>query len=176
MANKSGQTVTTNTVTQSGENAFITVPESGYYDNTSKISVPIETIQNNVEVNGKASACISSFVSRMWNVAADRDTSDMSFGTSSDTTSIKTSTATHNSTSRTASFGILRDMKVYVYWVSNGRGGALDSVTVKHNNTNISNGSIIDVKTNDKINLTFTLYNSGGDFGLSGTMVFIYEV
>ena len=48
MANKSGSTVNATTVTESGTNALITMPSNGYYSTSSKISVPIETIKNNV--------------------------------------------------------------------------------------------------------------------------------
>ena len=43
-----GQTLTSSIITEEGENAIITIPEEGHYDGTSKISVPIETIKNNV--------------------------------------------------------------------------------------------------------------------------------
>ena len=49
MANKSGTTVSSTTVTESGENALITIPSNGYYSTSSKISVPIETIKNEVD-------------------------------------------------------------------------------------------------------------------------------
>ena len=49
MANKSGATVSATTVTESGTNALISIPANGYYDTNSKISVPIETIKNNVD-------------------------------------------------------------------------------------------------------------------------------
>ena len=48
MANKSGATVSATTVAESGENALITIPNSGYYDTNSKVSVPIETIKSNI--------------------------------------------------------------------------------------------------------------------------------
>ena len=49
MANKSGATVSATTVTESGTNALISIPSNGYYSTSSKISVPIETIKNNVD-------------------------------------------------------------------------------------------------------------------------------
>ena len=48
MANKAGATVSATTVTESGTNALITIPSNGYYDTSSKISVPIETIKDSV--------------------------------------------------------------------------------------------------------------------------------
>ena len=48
MANKAGTTTAVSTVTESGTNALITIPANGYYSTSSKISVPISTIQNNV--------------------------------------------------------------------------------------------------------------------------------
>ena len=52
MANKSGATVSATTVTESGTNALISIPSNGYYDTNSKISVPIETIKNEVSSLG----------------------------------------------------------------------------------------------------------------------------
>ena len=46
MTNKSGTTTTASTVTESGDNALITIPANGYYSTGSKISVPIETIKS----------------------------------------------------------------------------------------------------------------------------------
>ena len=45
MANKAGTTTVATTVTESGDNALITIPANGYYSTSSKISVPIETIE-----------------------------------------------------------------------------------------------------------------------------------
>ena len=55
MANYAGKTVTASKVTENGANAEITVPSAGYYGTDSKVSVPIETIKNNVSsLNSKA--------------------------------------------------------------------------------------------------------------------------
>ena len=53
MTNKSGKTVAATTVTESEDktNALITMPSNGYYSTSSKISVPIETIKNNISSN-----------------------------------------------------------------------------------------------------------------------------
>ena len=48
MTNKSGATVSATTITESGANALITIPENAYYSTSSKISVPIQTIKNEV--------------------------------------------------------------------------------------------------------------------------------
>lgn len=48
MANKGGTTTAATSVTESGTNALITIPANGYYTTSSKISVPVETIKNNV--------------------------------------------------------------------------------------------------------------------------------
>ena len=48
MTNKAGTTTAATTVTESGDNALITIPANGYYSTSSKISVPIETIKNEV--------------------------------------------------------------------------------------------------------------------------------
>ena len=54
MVNYVGKTVTASTVKQNGTNAEITIPSAGYYGTDSKISVPVETIKNNVsELNSK---------------------------------------------------------------------------------------------------------------------------
>jgi len=45
MANKSGTTTAATTVTKNGDTALITIPANGYYSTSSKISVPVETIQ-----------------------------------------------------------------------------------------------------------------------------------
>ena len=52
MTNKSGTTTTASTVTESGTNALISIPSNGYYSTSSKISVPIETIKNEVSSLG----------------------------------------------------------------------------------------------------------------------------
>ena len=53
MTNKAGTTTAASTVTESGDNALITIPAAGYYSTTSKISVPISEINgNNQEVPG----------------------------------------------------------------------------------------------------------------------------
>ena len=48
MVDKGGSTVTASTVAQNGDNAEITIPTTGYYNTSSKLSVPIETLKNNV--------------------------------------------------------------------------------------------------------------------------------
>ena len=50
MANNANKTLSSTKVTESDdqENALITIPSSGYYDETSQISVPVETIKKNV--------------------------------------------------------------------------------------------------------------------------------
>ena len=50
MANNANKTLSATTVTESEDktNALIAIPSSGYYDETSQISVPVETIKNNV--------------------------------------------------------------------------------------------------------------------------------
>ena len=48
MANNANKTLSATTVTESGTNALITIPSNGYYSTSSKISVPIETIKNEV--------------------------------------------------------------------------------------------------------------------------------
>ena len=49
MENYAGQTLTATTITESGENAEITIPQAGYYDTTSKISVPVNVINSNLK-------------------------------------------------------------------------------------------------------------------------------
>ena len=49
---KSGATVSATTVIESGTNALISIPSNGYYSTSSKISVPIETIKNEVSSLG----------------------------------------------------------------------------------------------------------------------------
>ena len=48
MENYAGQTVSATQVTESGENAEITIPQAGYYDTTSKISIPVSEISGNL--------------------------------------------------------------------------------------------------------------------------------
>ena len=48
MTDNSNKTVTASTISESGSNAIITIPETAYYDSNSKISVPIEIIKKNV--------------------------------------------------------------------------------------------------------------------------------
>ena len=48
MANYAGKTVTASTITENGENAEITIPEAGYYGTDSKVSIPVETIKDNI--------------------------------------------------------------------------------------------------------------------------------
>ena len=48
MTNKAGTTTAATTVTESGDNALITIPANGYYSTSSKISVPIETLNSNL--------------------------------------------------------------------------------------------------------------------------------
>lgn len=48
MPNKANTTVAATTVSESGSNALITVPVSGYYDTDSKLQVPVETIKKQV--------------------------------------------------------------------------------------------------------------------------------
>ena len=47
MANKAGQTVTATTITESedGKNTLVTIPQAGYYDETSQISVPASNLE-----------------------------------------------------------------------------------------------------------------------------------
>ena len=49
MENYAGQTVSATTVTESGENAEITIPQAGYYDTTSKISIPASEMSSNLD-------------------------------------------------------------------------------------------------------------------------------
>ena len=44
MENYAGQTLTATTVTENGNNAEIAIPQSGYYDATTKISIPVSEI------------------------------------------------------------------------------------------------------------------------------------
>ena len=47
MENYAGQTVSASTIVENGENAEITISQAGYYDTTSKISVPVSEINSN---------------------------------------------------------------------------------------------------------------------------------
>ena len=62
MVNKSGTTTTASTVTESGDNALITIPANGYYSTSSKISVPIETIKNEVNLSNLQSGTFTATV------------------------------------------------------------------------------------------------------------------
>ena len=57
MENYAGQTVSATTVTESGENALITIPEAGYYDTNSKISV----LTNNIASSNATQICHETF-------------------------------------------------------------------------------------------------------------------
>ena len=48
MENYAGQTVEATTLTESGENAEITIPQNGYYTTESKISVPVSKVNSNL--------------------------------------------------------------------------------------------------------------------------------
>ena len=48
MENYAGKTVSASTITESGENALITIPQNGYYSTSSKISVPVSEISSNL--------------------------------------------------------------------------------------------------------------------------------
>ena len=48
MENYAGQTVSATQVTESGENAEITIPKNGYYSTSSKISIPVSEINSNL--------------------------------------------------------------------------------------------------------------------------------
>ena len=66
-------TIKGETITENGNNALITIPSSGYYDETSKISVSITTIKNEIDsLNGTLSVIGSS--GRCYNVSADGKT------------------------------------------------------------------------------------------------------
>jgi len=54
MTNKSGTTTVASTVTQSGTNALITMPAAGYYDTSSKISVPMSKIASGFTKQSKS--------------------------------------------------------------------------------------------------------------------------
>ncbi|MEE1256226.1 MAG: hypothetical protein UHN47_06910 [Lachnospiraceae bacterium] len=57
MKDKSGTTTAATTVTENGDNALITIPESGYYTTGSTLSVPVETLKNEVSsLNSSLSA------------------------------------------------------------------------------------------------------------------------
>ena len=55
MANNANKTLSATTVTESEDktNALISIPSNGYYSTSSKISVPIETIKNEITIYGK---------------------------------------------------------------------------------------------------------------------------
>ena len=59
MTNKAGTTTAATTITENGDNALITIPEEGHYDETSTISVPIETIKNEIDISLKKLGSIS---------------------------------------------------------------------------------------------------------------------
>ena len=48
MVNYAGNTVIASSITENGDNAEITIPSAGYYGTDSKISVPVETINSNL--------------------------------------------------------------------------------------------------------------------------------
>lgn len=48
MENFTGQTVIANTITENGANAEITIPSKGYYGTDSKVSIPVETIKDEI--------------------------------------------------------------------------------------------------------------------------------
>ena len=54
MENYAGQTVTSSTITENGENVEITIPQAGYYGTDSKVSVPVDKISSNLNltING----------------------------------------------------------------------------------------------------------------------------
>ena len=56
MTNKSGKIVAATTVTESGDNTLITIPSNGYYDTSSKISVPNSELNSNLVKQGTGSA------------------------------------------------------------------------------------------------------------------------
>lgn len=65
MVSKAGATVSASVVTESGDNALISIPTTGYYDTSSKISVPIETIKNNVsQLNSSVSFQLKLYCNR----------------------------------------------------------------------------------------------------------------
>ena len=68
-----GKTLVATQIEESGDNAIITIPEEGYVDSTSKISVPIETLKNEID---SLSSEIKSFSS---NNGANSITIDVGF-------------------------------------------------------------------------------------------------
>ncbi len=72
MANNEGQTVTSSSIAENGENAEIPIPSAGYYGTTSKISIPVEKIKNGVSsinssLNQEHELVCSIYVSSMVN-------------------------------------------------------------------------------------------------------------
>lgn len=59
MTDNGGSTTSATTVTESGDNALITIPIAGYYDASSKLSVPIETLKNEVSSLNSSIALIA---------------------------------------------------------------------------------------------------------------------
>ena len=55
MENFAGKTVTASTITENGDNAEITIPSAGYYGTDSKISIPVETIKDEISSISKNS-------------------------------------------------------------------------------------------------------------------------
>ena len=53
MEDRSGQTLTATTIAKSGDNLLVTVPENGYYDDTSKLSISADDIRD--EIGGSIS-------------------------------------------------------------------------------------------------------------------------
>ena len=49
MENYAGKTVSASTITESGENALITIPQNGYYSTSSKISIPVSEMNGNLD-------------------------------------------------------------------------------------------------------------------------------
>lgn len=47
MVNKGGSTVTSNEITESGNNVLVSIPSDGYYNTSSKISVPVDVLKSN---------------------------------------------------------------------------------------------------------------------------------
>lgn len=74
MTNKGGSTTTATTVTESGDNALISIPEAGYYTTGSKLSVPVETLKNEVS-SLNSSTIIENIVKMGGTCEADADTS-----------------------------------------------------------------------------------------------------
>ena len=72
MENYAGQTVEATTVTESGENAEITIPQAGYYDTTSKISIPVSEINSNLGEDMVLLWSNPTDTSEFWNKQANR--------------------------------------------------------------------------------------------------------